>query len=448
MTSEIVNKGAVPPGPKGLKLVRTMLALGRDPLPNLFKLTAEYGDVVHVGLGWFHLYFLNHPDYLYELLVRQASKLRKPRSVSRPIAEFLGSGLLVSEGDYWREHRRIVQPAFHHKRVEGYGQVMTICIQETLNRWKSGEVYDIDHEMMCMTLPMVTRSLFHTDIGYAVDDVAEAVKIIQKISYRQGQSPLPLWVPLPNHVRKQQAMERLDRIVLRMIDAGRKAGQDGDDLLSMLLNVVDENGEHLTNQQVRDEVMTVLLAGHESTANALTWMWYLVSQNPEVQDKLQRELDAVLDGKMPSVEDLKRLPYNHMIVKEALRLYPPAWALPREPVEDVMIGGYRIPKGSLVIGVPFTIQRDGRYYDDPDQFIPERFESDQEKKVPLYAYIPFGSGPRFCIGNTFALMTMQLILASVHQHYRFEPDGDEPVSTDPLLTLRPRHGMFMRIIRR
>ncbi len=439
-----------PPGPKGRKLIQVMLQLSREPLPHLFELARDYGDVVHVGLGSFQLYFINHPDYLYEILVRQAAKVRKPRSLSRPIAEFLGTGLLVSDGEYWKQQRRTIQPAFHHKQVEGYAQVMVDSIRDVMISWDNGAVYDIDHEMMRMTLPMVTRSLFQMDVSYAVDDIAEAVKIIQKISYRQGQTPLPLplWVPLPNHIRKQSAMERLDEIVARIIQQGRKAEKGGSDLLSMLMDSVDDTGNSLTDQQVRDEVMTVLLAGHESTANALTWMWYLLAQYPDVQEKLLAELESVLGDAPPTAEDLRRLPYNHLVVKEALRLYPPAWALPREPIEDIMIGGYRIPKGSLVIGVPYVIQRDARYYPEPNRFMPERFENERERNIPQYAYIPFGSGPRFCVGNTFALMAMQFILASVHRRFRFELTAGETVSTDPLLTLRPKHGMFMRVIAR
>ena len=296
---------------------------------------------------------------------------------------------------------------------------------------------------------MVTRTLFGTDL-HSTDDIAEAVKILQRISYRQGQSPIsvPTRIPLPDHLVKQRTIKMLDAVVMNIVQARRNAAIQGDDLLSMLLSATDVTGSPLTDQQVRDEVMTVLLAGHESTANAIGWMWYLLAQHPQVADKLTGELEKVLGGRPPQIENLRCLAYNEMIVKEALRLYPPAWALPREAAEDTHLGGYRIKKGSLVLAAPFVTQRDPRYFEVPDLFNPERFTGDAEKRLPAHVYMPFGAGPRFCVGSTFALLSMQLTLATIHQCVDLKLVPDQQIILDPLLTLRPRYGIYMQVIMR
>lgn len=427
-----------------------MRQLRRNPLRTLLDMAQRYGDLVHIGLGPYHVYLLNHPDLLHEILVRQAGQMRKPRALSRPIADFLGNGLLISHGDYWKQQRHLVQPAFHHHRLDSYGAVMVRCVLQTTETWRDGAVLDVDHEFMKMTLMMVTQTLFSADVSESVDDIAEATKILQRIAYRQGQDPfqLPAWIPIPSHVKKQRTIRLLDDVVMRIIQNRRSASVECDDLLSMLLDAVGVDGKPLTDKQVRDEVMTVLLAGHESTANALTWMWYLLAQHPEAEAKLDTELDTALDGHTPTVSHLKHLPYTTMIVKEALRIYPPAWALPREATEAVEIGGYPIKKGSLLLAVPYTIHRDPRYYDDPARFMPERFADNGESRLPRHTYIPFGGGPRYCVGNNFALMAMQLTLATLHQRYRLRLVPDQQVALDPLLTLRPRYGLHMQIMRK
>lgn len=444
MTITMSAKTGYPPGPTGLACAKAIQGLRRDPLNTLTHLARTYGDFVHVGLGPYHIYLLNHPHLLHQMLVRQADIMHKPRSLSRPVADFLGHGLLVSHGTLWQHQRRLIQPAFHHRQVHQYGQVMVDCILQQLETWQPDDVFDIDHEFMKMTLQMVTRALFHDEIQ-DTDSVAEAVKILQRISYQQGQDPLgiPTWVPLPDHLLKQRVMKQLDKLVFRMIQARRAAGAHGDDLLSTLINAADGHGTPLTDQQIRDEVMTLLLAGHESTANAMTWTWYLLAQHPHASARLMEELDAVLRGRPPAIEDLRHLPYNAMIIKEALRLYPPAWALPRENIADTTIDGYHIRKGALLLGVPYVIQRDPRYFEDPDQFLPERFADNAERHLPQHVYMPFGGGPRFCVGNTFALTAMQLALATIHQRFHLSLVADQAIVLDPLLTLRPRYGVHM-----
>lgn len=447
MTIKQALKQKHAPGPTGLSCVYTIQQIRQSPITAMRTLTQTYGDFAHIGLGPYHIYLLNHPDYLHEMLVRQASIMRKPRTLSRPIAEFLGNGLLVSEGDYWLQQRRLIQPAFYPKRAPDYAQTITDCIVEEIATWQNNGIYDVDHEFMKMTLRMVTRALFDTEIAGEIDDVAEAVKTLQHISYQQGQAavPIPAWVPLPTHLTKRRAIKLLDKLVMKIVREGQVASKGKTDLLSTLLAGEDETGTPLTERQVRDEVMTVLLAGHESTANAITWMCWLLAQHPAVVDQLRAELNRVLCGRLPTPDDLKDLPYNAMVVKEALRLYPPAWALPRETTEDTEIGGYPIRRGSLLLGVPFLIQRDSRYYDQPESFMPERFANNAERHLPQHVYLPFGGGPRYCVGSTFALLAMQLTLATVYQRYDLQLAADHPVVFDPLLTLRPRYGVHMRI---
>jgi cytochrome P450 len=414
------------------------------------EMAHTYGDMACLHLGPYRIYFLNHPDYLHEMLVQQAGIMRKPRTLSRPIAEFLGNGLLISDGAYWQQQRRLVQPAFHQRQIQGYVEIMATCTETYLELWRHGHTYDIDHEFMKLNLELVTRTLFSSDLVGDSDAVADAVKTLQRISYNQGQSALklPLSVPLPHHRQKQRAIRLLDRIVMRIIHTARQNGHQNDDLLSLLLYSTTEAGQPLTDEQVRDEVMTVLLAGHESTANAMSWMWYLLVQHPEVASKLSAEIEYVVGDRRPSAAELKQMPYAAMISREALRLYPPAWALPRENTADTQIGGFRVPKGSLLLGIPFIIQRDGRYFSHPDQFQPERFADDAERHLPRHVYLPFGSGPRFCIGNAFALTAMQITLIMIHQRFELCLLPGQRIELDPLLTLRPRYGIHMQVNRR
>ncbi len=440
-------KQPVPPGPAGFARVTAIQFMRRNPLAAMQTLARTYGDMVYVNLGPYHVYLLNHPDFLHEILVRQADKMRKPRTLTRPIVDFLGNGLLVSHGEYWKQQRRTIQPAFRPQHTPAYSQIMVDGILQHIGNWEAGHIYDVDHEFMKMTLQMVTQALFGSRVTESGDHIADAVKILQRVSYQQGQAPLavPTRVPLPGHLAKQRAIRLLDKVVVDIVRAARSRTQNDGTLLTMLLTAVDVSGAPLTDQQVRDEVMTVLLAGHESTANAIGWMFYLLAQNPDAENKLRLELNEVLGKRSPTADDLRKLSYTAMIVKEALRLYPPAWALPREALEDTEIGGYPVRKGSLLFGVPFIIQRDARYFEQPDQFRPERFANNAEKNLPRHVYLPFGAGPRFCVGNTFALLAMQLTLVTIYQHYCLELVPDQPIVLDPLLTLRPRHGIHMRI---
>jgi cytochrome P450 len=430
------------PGPKGYALLRVALRSNVDPLNVLLELAQDYGNIVHIGGPGYHLTVVNHPDLVYELLVEKSQLFGKPRSLTRPLLDFLGNGLLVSQGAYWLHQRRLMQPAFHHRRIEGYVENMVACAEAVMNRWRGGDVLEMQHEMMRLTLGMVTRTLFSADLMGLSSEITEAVEIIQHICYQQGQIPTVL--PLVRNRHKSAAIGRLDAIVMKLIRQRRADGVDQGDLLSMLLLACREDGTPLTDAEVHDEVMTVLLAGHESTANALMWTWYLLSQNPEAEARLHEELQMVLGGRAPTLYDFEHLPYTKNVVKEALRLYPPAWALPRESQEDAEIGGYRIPRGSMAVAVPYVIHRDPRYYDAPEAFMPERFTPEFEEELPRFAYLPFGAGPRQCIGNTFALLAMQVTLATMCQSWRWRLAADQPVTLAPLLTLCSKYGMRMQ----
>lgn len=437
----------IPPGPRGLAVIQAVRHLRRDPLNAMLSLAREYGDLAHVGGGPLHIYLVNHPDLVRDLLVSHAARLRKPRSTTRPVIDFLGSGLLVSEGALWRAERHTMQPAFHHQVIAAYGQEMVACIDETLDGWRAGDIHDIDEEMLRITLAMVTRTLFRANVQDAAAMVVQAVKVLQKVSYHQGQLglPMPRWVLLPDNRRKWHYIDELDGLVARIIQAGRATGDEPGNLIAMLAARIGQPESVMTERLLRDEVMTVLLAGHESTANGLTWMWYLLTQHPQVQEKIHAEAEAVLQGRPPGVADFKRLTYAEQVIKEALRLYPPAWALPREPLEDITLGGFAIRKGSLVIAAPYVIHRDPRFYPQPEAFIPERFDGDQGGSP--FAYIPFGAGPRFCVGTAFALMAMRMVLVRVQQRFRLELAAGQNVGLDPLLTLRPTDGVHIRIQR-
>lgn len=431
-----------PPGPQGAALIRTALQVRSSIIPTLSDLARTYGDLVHLGAPGYHFYLVNHPDLVYELLVWESSRVRKPRSRSRPLVDILGNGLLISQGSYWRQQRRLMQPAFHRRRIEGYAECMVACATDALTRWHSGDIVEMQHEMMRLTLGMVTRAFFSTDMTAHAETIIEAVELIQHICYRQGQTPV--WLPLLPNREKARAIARLDAIVMQLIHEWRASGVDHGDMLSMLLTACGEDRQPLTDAQVHDEVMTVLLAGHESTANALVWTWYLLSQHPDVEAALADELARVLGGRAPTFDDFAKLPYLQQVIKEALRLYPPAWALPREAAEPVTLGGYTIPKGSMIVAMPYLLHRDPRFYDDPEAFKPERFTPDFEKQLHRYAYLPFGAGPRQCIGNSFALLAMQITLATVCQHWRWRLVPGHPVELDPLLTLCSRYGMRMQ----
>ena len=434
-----------PPGPKGIPLLGVYLEFRKNPPEFLARMAREYGDVVYLQLGRQQVYFVNHPDITRDILVTEQHKYKKSRMLERARV-LLGDGLLTSEGNFHKRQRRLVQPAFHRDRLIGYGATMVECACAARDRWRDGQLMDVAQEMMRLTMDIVARTLFSArvddeadEIGTAMSDVLELFEVIL-LPFSEILEKLPL----PSVRRFHRARQRLDTTIYRMIAERRASGEDKGDLLSMLLLAQDEEGEgSMTDVQVRDEALTLFLAGHETTANALTWAWYLLSQNHEAEARFHAELDEVLGGRAPAVEDLARLPYTTAVLSEALRLYPPAWAVGRRTLEDVELGGFPVPQGKVVLMSTYVSHRDPRWFRDPAAFRPERWLTEEEPARPKFAYFPFGGGARVCIGERFAWMEGALLLAAIGQKWKLALAPGHPVAIRPLITLRPRYGMRM-----
>jgi cytochrome P450 len=389
---------------------------------------------------------VNHPDYVRDLLVVNAHKFVKGRALQRA-KTLLGNGLLTSEGAFHLRQRRMMQPSFHRDRIAEYARVMTAFADEMANEWHDGETRDMSHEMMRLTLRIVAKTLFDTDITREADEVGTSLTTLVELF---NMLLLPFSevlekLPFPQSIRLRRARKSLDRIVYNIIDQRRREGRDHGDLLSMLLAARDEDdGGRMTDEQVRDEALTLFLAGHETTANALTWTWYLLSQNPDAEAKLHEELDRVLMGRAPSIDDIPHLKYTESVLAESMRLYPPAWAAGRMAIEPHEIGGYEIPTGSTVLMSQYLLQRDPRFWDDPQKFIPERWKKQSVKEAgQKNIYFPFGGGVRRCIGESFAWAEGILLITTIARKWKLRLEPSQKVAAKPLITLRPRFGMKM-----
>ncbi len=440
------TKTAHPPGPRNRYPGQILLAMMNDTL-NFFQQTArDYGDIASFKPAGFRIYLLNHPDLIQQVLSVQSQNFIKDQGL-RMTKRLLGEGLLTSEGDLHKRQRRLVQPAFHRQRVASYGATMVEKSVEAAQKWRDGETLDINQEMMRLALMIVGKTLFGVDLESKSHEVGEALDAALGVFKQRLMlpfSPYYQYLPLPSSFRLRKACQTLHRLVTDMINEHRRGGRDTGDLMSMLLMSEDsEGGGTMGDAQVRDEAVTLLLAGHETTANALTYCWYLLSQNPEAEAKLHAELDAALGNRPPSMEDLPKLPYTEMVFSEALRLLPPAWALGYEAVVDAEVGGYVLPKRSIVLMSQYVMHRDPRYWKDPDQFIPERFTPEEKAKRPRFAYFPFGGGPRQCIGEPFAWMEGVLVLATLARHWAPRLVPGYKLELFPSITMRPKNGMPM-----
>ena len=411
-----------------------------------------YGDLCRYHVLQWPVHLLSHPDYIKHVLQDNHRNYGKRVFAYRALRLILGHGLLTSDGDFWLRQRRLAQPAFHRQRIEGFGSIMTNATQAMLQTWEAyarrQQPFDVAQEMTRLTLRVAGETLFHIDLTNDADAVGQAlVYAMEQINTRLHRPfPLPLFFPTPKNRRVVKALRTLDRVVTGIIEERRRAPQDHGDLLSMLMLAQDEEtGERMDDQQLLDEVKTMILAGHETTANALTWTWYLLAQHPAVEAKLATELAEVLAGRVPAVTDLPRLSYTQMVIHEAIRLYPPAWIFLRHAIQDDMIGGYCIPAGSAVAVSPYVMHRHPAFWEEPETFMPERFTPERTSARHRFAYIPFAAGPRQCIGNTFALTEAQLVLAMVAQRYRLRLLPDRPVVPETTITLRPRSGVHVTL---
>ena len=441
-----------PPGPSSFIPGRYLLAFSRDPLEFLLSMARRYGDIARFASGAQNYFLLNHPDYIKDVLVTHNTSFMKGRGLQRA-KRLLGEGLLTSEPPLHRRQRRLAQPAFHKQRIASYASMMVdYAERREREHWMDGQVTDIAQEMMHLTLAIVGKTLFDTETEAEAEEVREALSATME-SFTRFMLPfagLLDRLPLPATRRFQQARARLDAIIYRIINERRASGGDRGDLLSMLIMAQDEegDGEGMTDEQLRDEAMTIFLAGHETTANALTWTWYLLSQHADVEAKLHAEIDAVLGERLPTAADLPALRYTEMVLAESMRLYPPAWILGRRALKDYEVGGYCIPAGSIVIMSPYVMQRDERYFPDPDAFNPERWTSEEREARPPFSYFPFGGGPRRCIGEGFAWMEGILLIATLARSWRMRLVPNHVVATQPVVTLRPKYGMRMQLERR
>ncbi len=432
----------LPPGPKGHPLWGNLSDFRRDRLGFLTRAARDWGDVVPLRFGPRRLLLVSDPALIESVLVANSRHFVKGAGLRRNRHVF-GNGLLVSDGDFWRRQRRLAQPAFHRQRIAAYADTMVAYTERLLAGWRDGETRDLHQEMMGLTLEIVAKTLFDADVTGDVRAVGDALDLLMtSFTARMNLTLLlPESLPTPTNRRLREAVARLDAIVFGIIERRRAGGEDHGDLLSMLLQARDEDGGRMTDRQLRDEALTLFAAGHETTALALTWTFYLLAQHPAAEAKLAAELDAVLGGRAPTLEDRPNLPYTEQVVTEAMRLYPPAWTIGREAVADCPLGPYQLPKGDAVLMSQWVVHRDPRWFDRPDEFDPDRWADGLAKRLPRFAYFPFGGGPRVCIGNTFAQMEATLLLATIARRYRLALVPGRPIVPAPSITLRPKHGL-------
>jgi cytochrome P450 len=435
------------PGPRGHPLLGSLPEVRRDPLRLFLAAFHEYGEVVRFHFGPMVAHLVSSPEGVHHVLVENHRNYGKQTRGYRNLRYVLGNGLLTSEGELWRRQRRIAQPAFHRQRIAGFAGTMVRAAEDAAASLdaRRGQEIDMHHEMMRLTLRIVGETLLAYDPTHAADEVGSALSFLLAIANERSARILdvPPAIPTPENRRFRRALATLDAVVLRMIAERRRDPRDRGDLLSMLIESRDaETGEAMDDRQLRDEAMTIFLAGHETTANALTFSWLLLSRFPAACRELGAELQAKLGGRSPTVDDLPRLALPRRILQEAMRLFPPAWIIGRSADEADEIGGFGIPARSIVFISPYVIHRHPGLWENPEGFDPARFE----KEPPRGGYLPFGGGPRMCIGNGFAMMEAELVLATLAQRFRFDLVPGPPVDLEPSITLRPRHGVRMMVI--
>lgn len=436
---------AYPPGPPASWLSALTFEAGRNPLA-FFGGLRRHGPLAHVAMGGEHVYLVSDPSDILDVLVTHQRSFKKGRGLERS-KRLLGEGLLTSEGEAHLRQRRLIQPAFHKERIASYAGAMTDHAMRVGRSWRPGQVVDVADEMMRLTLGVVGQTLFAADVESQAKDVGDAMNDVMA-SFWTLMLPfanLIQHLPLPTIRRSRLARERLDSIVFGMIAQRRRAPGDRGDLLSVLLLAQDEEdgGRGMTDEQVRDEAMTLFLAGHETTANALAWTWHLLGQSPEVEAALHQEVDRVLGGRRPTVADLGSLSYTERIVTESMRLYPPAWIIGRRALEDYPVGEYTLPAGSILITSPYLVHRDDRFFPSPERFDPDRWTPAFKTSLAPFAYFPFGGGTRRCIGESFAWMELILVVAALAQQWRLIPQPGHVVEPQAVVTLRLKHGLKM-----
>jgi cytochrome P450 len=440
------------PGPRGYPLVGMLPHMKRDVVQFFIQIAREYGDVVAFKMGPRLAFLCTAPHHVQHILQDNHRNYTKGPLIRR-VMPLLGNGLTTSEGELWRAQRRLLQPAFHRQRLADFGPLMTTTIGEVLDTWArflDGRPFDIVQEARHLTLNVLLRTLFGTDMRAEELQVSRSFEAVVKHICARGFSalPLPLWLPTPKNRQFRRSLQLLDAAVYRLIEARRPGSGDRGDVLSMLVKAYGDGAKTDNSaQQLRDEVITILFAGHETTSLALGWTWYLLAQHPAVASRLREEVSQQLQNRLPTIDDLPRLSYTRMVFQESMRLYPPAWGTTRMAVADDEIDGYAVPAGSIVWLCTVITHRRPDVWDHPDDFDPERFSPPRSEGRSRWSYFPFGGGPRRCIGESFAIMEAQLALAMVTQRYRLCLVPEHPVVPQPQLTFTPRHGILMTLKR-
>ena len=424
-------------------------AFGTDGRAIMVHLARSYGPFVRTRLPM-HIYFVSGPALIEEILVKQAANFRKDR-VTRMLSGAIGNGLLVSEGEEWRRQRRLMGPAFHQGELQSYAGVITELTREAAASWRSGETRNVHEDLMALTLNIVAKLLFGANVAANAHDIGTTISsLMEDFSGQLGLRALTPFahLPTPDTWRIRRGIRRMDRIIYDIIAARRGAADPGNDLLGLLLRARDEDGSRMDDKQLRDEALTLFVAGHETTALALTYALTLLAQHPAAQEVLAGELSQVLVGRDAGFADLERLKQTEAVLLEAMRLYPPAWSIGRESLVEVEIGGYRLPKGSTFFISQWVTHRDPSLFPEPERFLPERWAGDAQRRLPRFAYFPFGGGPRICIGNRFAMMEATLILAGLAQRFAFAATPETKLDLLPTVTLRPRSPVHLQLTAR
>ncbi len=443
------------PGPRGHLLVGHIPEFRNDILDTVYQAWRQYGDVVKFQLANLPIHVVSHPDHAQSVLVQEKQTFVKLYDPDHPVGLqlVLGQGLVTnSDTESWLMQRRMMQPMFHRKHIATMGAKMNTAGERLLERWSSEftpqSVVNMSEEMMRVTLDIINQTMFSADVLDSAGVIGPAVSVAAEVSFKRAQNPLslPLQLPTPQNRRFKEALKSVDNVLNAIISERRTSGERRGDLLDMLLDAQDaDTGERMNDRQIRDEVATIFGAGHETTANALTWSWYLLSQHPEVQQQMQAEIDSVLQGRTPTMEDLPNLPLVRYVFDEAMRLFPPAPLVPRQVAHDTELGGYALPKGSRIFVSIYNIHRHPEFWERPEQFDPWRFDPANAEKRHRLAFMPFGAGPRMCIGNNFALTEGPLLLAIIAQKYSVTLAQGHTVKPEVAITMRPHGGMPMQL---
>lgn len=445
---------AFPPGPTDAAFGMTLANRFKDhPLEFMTDMAKTYGDIVYLRFGPIQAFGLNKPELVKELLVTKNKAFHKMDRMKQVMSRLDGNGLLLSEGEFWLRQRRLVQPAFDHKRLVTYAQTMVQYTSETISHWKAGEQRDLFDDTTKLTLRIICRILFNIDAQQDAEKIGAAIDEISRTMVKDMSAPflLPDWLPIPEKSRWRENVHILDSFITKIMADRKASGHDKGDLLSMLLLAVDSEGDGtgMSEKQARDEAMTLFLAGHDSTAAALAWTWYLLARHQDVQDKVAAEVLATFGTEPPHPDGARKLTFTTAVLKESMRLYPPVWLIPRQSVAETEIGGYRIPPGSFVYAWTYALHRSPRFWAEPEEFQPERFLPENESKVIPHSYIPFGEGPRGCIGNHFAMLESTLIVACVLQRFSLSlcPQS-EKITQSVRVSLEPANGVHVRLASR